>query len=334
MSTFPTYLKSNNTGEVGVNLVSRVVNDDMSLIFKRNNAEFDFGIDAYIEIVTDEGAVTGKLIGVQIKCGKSFFKQKTKTGFTFYGENKHLNYYCNAPFPVIIIICDPESNTCYWQHFSLDTTEKTPTSWKINIPKRNKFLKNTKAELMSLVGDSQDYTQEAVEEWEFTKQLKSTKYVHYAIAREHIEARNFKPLEGFIDRILKNDDLAMSLQGKIEIAVSGYHDDARELWEIKDVRKWVKRAEPKIKYWFYFCANREKTETLTWVLGCLTKTTTEYVESGVPNKINIHYETKPLVDVIKRNFSALNELTHRYETSPEENSRITKEAMLSLGLQR
>ncbi|EGQ9976172.1 DUF4365 and DUF1817 domain-containing protein [Vibrio vulnificus] len=332
MSTFPTYLKSNVTGEAGVNLVSRVVNDEMCLIFKRNNAEFDFGIDGYIEIVTEEGAVTGQLIGVQIKCGKSFFRQKTKTGFTFYGENKHLNYYCNVPFPVIIIICDPESETCYWQHFSLDTTEQTPNSWKINIPKRNKFSQKAKADLISLVGEPEDYAQAAAEEWEFTEKLKSTEFVHYAIAKEHIESRNFKPLKEFIDRILKNDELAMSLQGKIEVTVSGYEGDKRELWEIKDVRKWVKKAEPKIKYWFYFCANKNKTETLTWVLGCLTKTTTEYLEPGVSDRIRINYESKPLAEVIARNFSALNELTHRYGLSPEENSRITNESMLSLGL--
>ncbi|TQP19942.1 DUF4365 and DUF1817 domain-containing protein [Vibrio cholerae] len=332
MSKFPTYLKSNNTGEVGVNLVSQVVNDEMSLIFKRNGAEFDFGIDAYIEIVTDEGAVTGQLIGVQIKCGKSFFKQTTKTGFTFYGENKHLNYYCNAPFPVIIIIVDPESKACYWQHFSLDKTEQTKTSWKINIPRRNKLSKNSKIELMSLVGKPQDYSDEAKKEWELTKQLKNTEYVHYAVPREYIEARNYKPLKQFIDRIVNNDELAINLQGKIEITVSGYHDDKRELWEIKAVRKWVKKAEPKIKYWFYFCSNKHKTETLTWVLGCLTNTTTEYVEPGVSNRINIHYETKPLAEIIARNFSALNELTDRYGLSEEENIRITSEAMLSVGL--
>jgi len=117
---FPTYLKSNNTGEIGINIVSKIVNDDMKFIFKRNGADYDFGIDAYIELVTESGDVTGQVIAAQIKCGESFFKTKTQTGYTFYGENKHFNYYCNAPFPIVIIICNPDSRECFWESFSIE----------------------------------------------------------------------------------------------------------------------------------------------------------------------------------------------------------------------
>ncbi|MBV1874698.1 MAG: DUF4365 domain-containing protein [Gammaproteobacteria bacterium] len=125
----------------------------MSNLFKKNSAEYDFGIDGYIEIVTEEGAVTGQVIASQIKCGRSFFKTKTKTGFTFYGENKYLNYYCNAPFPVIIIACDGETKDCYWAQFSVDKTEKTSKNWKINIPKRNKLTGKSKRALLDIIGE-------------------------------------------------------------------------------------------------------------------------------------------------------------------------------------
>ncbi|MDP1774720.1 MAG: DUF4365 and DUF1817 domain-containing protein [Methylobacter sp.] len=330
-SKFPTYLKSNNTGDIGVNAVSTIVNDELKFIFKRNNAEYDFGIDGYIEIVTDQGAVTGQVIATQIKCGESFFKTKTQTGFTFYGEIKHLNYYCNAIFPVIIIICHPESRECYWEFFTVEKTEKTKDNWKLNIPKRNKLTVNSKAALIDLVGEPVDFSEEADQQWKMTKAFKAADFVHYAIPREDIESGNIKPLSEFFNRILLNDELAISLQGKIEVAVAGYHFDKRELWEIRDVRRWAKKAEPKIKYWFFFCANPKNNSTLIWLLTCLTKIISVEHDSSNTNKLKIEYDPRPLVDVIERNFHYLNELTERFEIPIEENKRISNDSMLALG---
>ncbi|MDB0034792.1 DUF4365 and DUF1817 domain-containing protein [bacterium] len=329
---FPTYLKSNNTGDIGVNAVSTVVNDDLKFIFKRNSAEYDVGIDGYIEIITEKGAVTGQVIAAQIKCGNSFFKTKTKTGFTFYGENKHLNYYCNAPFPVIIIICDPKNKDCYWCHFSIDKTERTKENWKINVPKRNRLSAESRRQLLDLVGDPVDYSDQAEEHWEMIEALKAADSVHYAIPREDIESKNVKPLSDFFSRILANDDVAIDLQGKVEVSVDGYTFDKRELWEIRDVRRWAKKAEPKIKYWFYLCANPENNSTLTWLLTCLTNVISVDADPSNKNKLKIKYEIRPLADVITRNFHHLNELTKRFELPIEENKRITNDSMLALGL--
>jgi hypothetical protein len=328
---FPVYLKSNNIGDIGVNSVSTVINDDLKFIFKRNPAEYDVGIDAYIEIVTDDGAVTGQVIAAQIKCGDSFFKTKTKTGFTFYGENKHLNYYCNAPFPVVIIICDPGTKDCYWCHFSIDKTEKTKNNWKINVPKRNKLSVESKSQLLELVGEPVDCSKLAEEHWEMMDALKAADRVHYAIPRQDIESGDVKPLFDFFNRILANDEVAINLQGKVEVSVDGYTFDKRELWEIRDVRRWAKKAEPKIKYWFYFCASPENNSTLTWLLTCLTNVISVDADPSNKNRLKIEFETRPLTDIIARNFNHLNELTERFDFPEEENERISNDSMLALG---
>ena len=40
-----------------------------------------------------------------------------------------------------------------------------------------------------------------------------------------------------------NDTLLLKLQGRIEISISGYDDDPRELWEIPEVIAWFKKAD-------------------------------------------------------------------------------------------
>ena len=89
---FPLYNKQHFTGEIGVNEVSKIVNEQFGWIFRRNPAEYDFGIDGYVDVVSVEGAVTGQCFAIQIKSGQSYFKTKTLNGYTFYGEEKHLNY--------------------------------------------------------------------------------------------------------------------------------------------------------------------------------------------------------------------------------------------------
>ncbi|HCN5338910.1 TPA: DUF4365 domain-containing protein, partial [Escherichia coli] len=75
--------------------------------------EMDFGIDGFIEIVRDDGAVTGKMLAVQIKCGASFFSEENRWGYVYRGENKHFNYLSNCPIPVLVLLCKPEKKKCF-----------------------------------------------------------------------------------------------------------------------------------------------------------------------------------------------------------------------------
>ncbi|MEY9004316.1 DUF4365 domain-containing protein [Escherichia coli] len=49
---FPKYRKEAQLGELGVNIVKSVINENFGWIFKRNHQEMDFGIDGFIEMST------------------------------------------------------------------------------------------------------------------------------------------------------------------------------------------------------------------------------------------------------------------------------------------
>ncbi|MCB1099707.1 MAG: DUF4365 domain-containing protein [Verrucomicrobiae bacterium] len=59
--------------------------------FRPVHQEDDFGIDGYIDVVT-EGHVTGQCLAVQIKCGDSFLRGASEGGVKFLGSKRHLNY--------------------------------------------------------------------------------------------------------------------------------------------------------------------------------------------------------------------------------------------------
>ena len=97
---YPQFSRSAQQGERGVNVVSRIVNENFGWIFKRNHQEHDFGIDGQIEVITPTGSVTGQMLAVQIKYGKSFFQEKNRWGYIYRGELKHFNYLSNYPIPI------------------------------------------------------------------------------------------------------------------------------------------------------------------------------------------------------------------------------------------
>ena len=110
----PKYDGPAKKGEEGATIVKAIVEEDLKWIFRKNHQENDFGIDAYIDLITDKNYVTGKSIAIQIKTGDSYFKEQNETGWIFRGKLKHLNYYLNHDIPVIIVLVDDQNKSAYW----------------------------------------------------------------------------------------------------------------------------------------------------------------------------------------------------------------------------
>lgn len=72
----------------------------------RDVNERDYGIDAYIELVMNDGDVTGDLCSVQLKGAEKIkWRKKTKDA-TFVIEPATVNYWMNLPIPVFLILTD------------------------------------------------------------------------------------------------------------------------------------------------------------------------------------------------------------------------------------
>lgn len=100
----------------------------------REQSTSDFGIDAQAEKLGSEGSGTGKLIALQIKTGKSWFR-KRGDGYVYYGENRHREYWTNHSLPVFIVLHDPETGTTLWQRVESHLIEEGKDGrWAIAIP--------------------------------------------------------------------------------------------------------------------------------------------------------------------------------------------------------
>jgi len=128
----PYFPQSEATGRVGVSQVALKVSS-LGWAF-REQPPPDLGIDAQIEICDGSGLSTGKLIGCQIKSGRSFFEDPSEQGFIFRSDSDHLAHWLGHSLPIIIVLCNPDSGICYWQVVTRDTCVLTGRGWKIEVP--------------------------------------------------------------------------------------------------------------------------------------------------------------------------------------------------------
>jgi hypothetical protein len=236
MSTgFPQYSPSAKQGNLGVGIVSRIVEEKFGWLFKRNHQENDFGIDGQIEVVTEAAAVTGQMLATQIKCGPSFFRESNKLGYFYRGETKHFNYLAKYPVPVIIAICEPEKKEAYWVSFQVGAAQITDAGWTLTVPYENR-LSSSKVTIESLLPPVKDHLSLLKEYWRVNEMLKGAESIIFAIERDEVETGDISRAEEFRARITSTKELALHCQGKVEFSFSGYDNDPRELHEIDEVQ--------------------------------------------------------------------------------------------------
>jgi hypothetical protein len=319
---FPQLTDAARTAKVGLDTVSRIVNDELRWMFRVNPLEHDFGIDGYLDVVAADGSVTGQSVAVQIKCGESYLREKTDLGYVFHGDTKHLNYYLNCQLPVLIVLCEPHKRICYWELFDSNKTEATPSGWKMIVPFAQTLGVRSKKALLNIVGPATDHSSALAGHWAITKLLRKADRILYAIGRQDIETGSIEGICDFFNRLLANVDLCAQVQGKVDISVSGYDYDARELWEIEEVRNWFSIAWPAVKYWFYFLSTAPASAGLKLLFVCLSDAERGKIVDA-KGRPQVLLDSKKMAGLLGQNFLWLNEMTDRMRMPLEKNREIS-----------
>jgi Domain of unknown function (DUF4365) len=161
---FPKRTPSQAEGELGVAIFATAVRQALGWEFRRTPQEVDYGVDGYLDLVSEGGDVTGKSIAVQIKSGRSYF-QFSGDDWVYRGERKHINYYTNLGVPLILVLVDTESHQIWWRRFSAYETDGNPSGWTIRIPKSNLLHVQSRSELAQVAGVAEDNLSHMDEIW-------------------------------------------------------------------------------------------------------------------------------------------------------------------------
>ncbi|MEI7867191.1 MAG: DUF4365 domain-containing protein [Candidatus Methylumidiphilus sp.] len=330
---YPIYSKAAQKGEAGIDLVSRIVHMELGWLFKRNHQEHDFGIDAQVDIILDDGSVTGQIIAMQIKYGKSFFQEKNQWGYVYRGEQKHFNYLANYPTPVLIVICHPSSHDCYWVEFDPAVTSRAGENWKITIPFNN-ILSQSKEKILDLLPLPADYLSEIESYWAINDLIISHQHFLFIIDRKDVGALRVDEPRQFFDRIRSTRELASHCQGKVELSFHGYDDDSRELYEIDEVRRYVPILVSALPELFFFVYTGEYSHSLKTLAMCLSEVKILSKTSKNYGQIHVNFSTDKIAEFLESHFPGINEMTEWLSMPLEENKRISYDVANALGLER
>lgn len=127
------------TAQQGVNYAATIFTN-YGWLFREQQVH-DYGIDAHVEILDGDGSYpTGKLLALQIKSGRSFFKESGSASFVFRPENKHVEYWLNHTMPVLALFYHPDEKKMYWQQVTKETLTKAGKGWKLTIPTSQRLM--------------------------------------------------------------------------------------------------------------------------------------------------------------------------------------------------
>jgi hypothetical protein len=118
--------------------VNTVVVEELKWHFGPNPLP-DFGVDALAEIVAADDVVTGRLIGIQVKGGNSWFKRRRgDLGWVFESDDDHLAYWLGYSLPIIVVLVN-EKRQAFWQAITPETVIEKGSRFTLVVPSAQRF---------------------------------------------------------------------------------------------------------------------------------------------------------------------------------------------------
>lgn len=146
---------SDQTSREGVEAVRLALVQDLGW-YPREPSAPDYGVDLYVECATD-GIPNGRLLGLQIKSGSSFFRERSNDSVVFRGSRRHLEYWLGHSLPIVVVLYDPTAKTSIWQAVTRDAVSLTRQGWKMLVPRAQVLDVNAQAHLAEIAEDD-EYT--------------------------------------------------------------------------------------------------------------------------------------------------------------------------------
>jgi hypothetical protein len=321
-ATFPKLTASQLTGAIGVTILNGIVERELKWRFRRNHQEDDFGIDGYVDLVSESGCVLGKNFAVQIKTGPSHVVKSTDHGFLLHGQLKHLNYFLNSPLPIILVWVDDSVGRAWWVHVKPTAVRMAKAGWTILIPKSNRLDSSARTALAALAGPVSNYLPLVGRIQTIREAARGVERIFFLADRAEVEAGDVSRLKEFFEMFEAVPEMLPALQGKLILIVHGWNEDAREVYQIPEARAWFEKAERAVLGWGYYLDLDGSHSTFHTFFMC--SSTTEIVgetidRSGKVVEISLDEAQK----FIEKHFDWLNEFTDKHSFALEVNKEIS-----------
>jgi len=139
-------------------------------------------------------------------------------------------------------------------------------------------------------------------------------------SRQQVESCDVEEPLGLLRRLSADRHTAIEYSGRISLVFDGYNDDPRELFEVPEVRAYIKQLDQEWPYWFFFLSQAD--ESIKLLESCLCNTI-----EVVPGVTSVDIDQ--LERSLSCHFGAMNRLCAVLSV-PEEISHEIAEGIISL----
>lgn len=132
-------------------------------------------------------------------------------------------------------------------------------------------------------------------------------------SRRQVEDGDVAEPLGFLRALTADRYIALEFCGRISLAIDGYNDDPRELFEVPEVRAYLQRLDQEWPYWFFFLSQAD--ESIKFLESCLSDTI-----EVIPGVTSI--DLRQMDHALARHFGAMNQLCEDLGVSDEKANEI------------
>jgi hypothetical protein len=144
--------------------------------------------------------------------------------------------------------------------------------------------------------------------------------IYLVFSREQVEAHDISEPLQVLRQLTGNPEKGVGACGRISLVIDGYNADPRELFEIPEVRRYIKAIDDLWPYWYFFLSQAD--DSIKIVESCLC----DSIEV-VPGVASIN--TEQLNDTLTRHFSAMDRYCEAINL-PEDKIQEISEGIISL----
>jgi hypothetical protein len=143
------------------------------------------------------------------------------------------------------------------------------------------------------------------------------------IKRRSVQSQDIFGVLTYANILISTENNAWNARGSVSLSFEGYDTDPRELWEIPEVRAYVKKLTAAWPSWMYFIDNSMNSFIAMYLCLVDVRRTTD------PNKTNAGKGCK---EVLTLGFEGINDLCEQYRFSEEICEEATQRIALALGM--
>ncbi len=140
-------------------------------------------------------------------------------------------------------------------------------------------------------------------------------YLQIIISRAEVENNDLSQTLTQLNYLIMDKGTLERFHQRLDIGISGYDNDKRELFEIVEVRKYLQEVDSKFPYWFYLLNNLHCSSLHLITYSC--------IDCKIVNG-KIHYDTISMQNFLNTHFACMNQICDFVGMANEDNELLTE----------